>query len=301
MRALITGASGFVGGHLFTHLAEAGDEVFVTDRATGGPDLCDPDGLRELLDEVRPEVIYHLAGQSDVGGSWDHPIETFRANAEGTYHLLLAAQHTGVERVVSVTSADVYGPVPTERLPVTEADQLTPLSPYAASKAAAEMVCVQMHRAHGLGVVRARAFNHLGPGQSTRFVAPALAARIVEAERSGTDVLAVGSLSARRDFTDVRDVVAAYRLLATSGQPGEAYNICSGVDVSIAELAELLLAHARRPLRLETDPALVRPIDLPVVRGDASKLAAATGWAPSIPLDRTLADLLDELRERAAT
>jgi GDP-4-dehydro-6-deoxy-D-mannose reductase len=149
-------------------------------------------------------------------------------------------------------------------------------------------------------VIRVRAFNHLGPGQTDRFVAAALAARIAVNERDGGDRVRVGDLSARRDFTDVRDVVRAYRLLVELGAPGEVYNVCTGRDLAVQELADQMLALATRPMRLEPDPALLRPVEVPVLRGDATKLRAATGWAPSIPIEQTVADLLDDQRARAA-
>ena len=158
------------------------------------------------------------------------------------------------------------------------------------------MVCSQGFLGHGLGVIRARAFNHLGPGQSERFLAPALAARIARNELSGSSVVPVGNLSARRDFTDVRDVVRAYRLLVIDGEPGEAYNVCSGRDVAVSEIAEILLDLAKFPMSLEQDDRLFRPVDLPVQRGENAKLRAATGWAPEIDLADTLTDTLEDAR-----
>ena len=153
----------------------------------------------------------------------------------------------------------------------------------------------------GLPVLRVRAFNHLGPGQTDRFVAPALASRIARAERDGSEVLAVGDLSARRDFTDVRDVVRAYRLLVERGVPGEVYNVCSGVDLAVQDLADRLVGQATVPLRFETDESLLRPVELPVLRGSHDRLTAATGWEPEIPIGRTLTDLLEDWRRRVAT
>jgi GDP-4-dehydro-6-deoxy-D-mannose reductase len=297
VRALVTGAAGFVGRHLVAELTAAGDDVTETDRHTG-LDILDAEGLGALFAEARPEVVYHLAGQADVGGSWSSPVETFRVNAEGTLNVLLAAAEQGVDRVLAVASADVYGVVTEEELPLTEASPLRPTSPYAASKLAADALALQAFLGHGLGVVRVRPFNHLGPGQSEQFVAPAIAARIARAERDGTDTIPVGNLSARRDLTDVRDVVRAYRLLIERGEAGEVYNVCSGVDVSIQTLADLLVGLARRPVRLVTDPDLLRPVDLPVLRGDATRLHAATGWKPEIPIEQTVADLLDDMRQR---
>lgn len=214
--------------------------------------------------------------------------------------MLLAAAEAGAGRVVAVSSADVYGKAAPEEMPLTEESPLRPASPYAASKVAADFLGLQAWLGRGLPVLRVRAFNHLGPGQNDRFVASALASRIARAERDGGEVLAVGNLSARRDYTDVRDVVRAYRLLAVSGEPGEAYNVCSGVDRAVQEVADLLLARARVDLRFETDPDLLRPVDLPVLRGSHAKLTEATGWEPEIPFERTLDDLLADWRDRVA-
>jgi GDP-4-dehydro-6-deoxy-D-mannose reductase len=172
------------------------------------------------------------------------------------------------------------------------------VSPYAASKVAADFLALQAFLGHGLPTVRARAFNHLGPGQTDKFVASALASRVAANEVEGADEVRVGNLSSRRDFTDVRDVVRAYRLLVLHGEPGEAYNVCSGRDVAVQELADRLVAMASVPMLLKTDPALERPVDVPVLRGDNARLRAATGWEPSIPIEQTLADLLDDWRRR---
>ena len=296
MRVLVTGATGFVGRHLVAHLAAAGDEVSISEAA-----LTEPAALEAAFGRCRPETVYHLAAQADIGASFRDPATTLRINVEGTFNVLDAAMRSGARRVVAVSSADVYGNVDAGRLPVDEAAPMRPVTPYGASKAAAEMVCVQAGLGRGLGVIRARAFNHLGPGQSDRFVAAALAARIVTNERSGAEVVRVGNLEARRDFTDVRDVVRAYRLLAATGQPGEAYNVCSGVARPVGELAERLVARARHPMRLETDGDLLRPVEVSEMRGDPSKLGEATGWLPEVPLDRTLDDLLDHWRSRPHT
>lgn len=298
MRALVTGASGFVGRHLVAHLQAEGDDVVGVDRADGGVDVTDLDDVRRVLGDVRPDAVYHLAGWADVGGSWGAPTETFVANAVGTQHVLIACAEHDVARVLAVSSADVYGKVAEAELPLTEDSPLRPVSPYAASKVAADFLALQAHLGHGLPVVRARAFNHLGPGQGDRFVASALASRVARNELEGADEVRVGNLSSRRDFTDVRDVVRAYRLLVRSGVAGEAYNVCSGGDVAVQELADRLVAMASVPMALKTDPSLERPVDVPVLRGDNRRLREATGWEPTIPLERTLEDLLGHWRDR---
>jgi GDP-4-dehydro-6-deoxy-D-mannose reductase len=301
VRALVTGVSGFVGRHLVEHLRAMGDDVEGCDRADGSVEIGDLASVKNVVQRVRPEVVYHLAGWSDVGGSWAAPVEVFRANAEGTLNVLLACAEAGVERVLAVSSADVYGIVREADLPITEEAALRPVTPYAASKVAADYLALQAWLGGGLPVLRARAFNHLGPGQMPRFVAPALAERIARNEIDGGTVVPVGNLTARRDFTDVRDVVRAYRLLVERGEPGEAYNVCSGRAVSVQELAEALLTMARRPMELKPDPELERPVDVPVLLGDYSRLRAATGWAPTIPLEQTLEDLLDDMRGRLSS
>jgi GDP-4-dehydro-6-deoxy-D-mannose reductase len=291
---------GFVGGHLLAHLRASGDDVEVVDRHGEHPvDITDADAVRAAVARSTPDAVYHLAGWADVGGSWKHPVEAFRANAEGTLNVLLACAELGVDRVLSVGSADVYGVVTEAELPLTESSPLRPASPYAASKVAADFLALQAFLGQGLGVIRVRAFNHLGPGQTDRFVAAALAARIAANERDGGSTVRVGDLSARRDFTDVRDVVRAYRLLVELGTPGEVYNVCTGRDLAVQELADRMLALATRPMALEVDPSLLRPVEVPVLRGDASRLRAATGWEPLIPIEQTVSDLLDDQRDRS--
>lgn len=296
MRALVTGATGFVGPHLVDHLRASGDEVVGLDE--GVVEVCDPDAVTTWIGNHRPEVVYHLAGWADVGGSWAQPQQAFRVNAEGTLNVLQAALSAACMRVLVVSSADVYGIVDEAELPITEEHPLRPVSPYAVSKVAADYLGLQAWLGRQLEVVRIRAFNHLGPGQSDRFVAPAIASAIAKNERDGGDEIPVGNLAPRRDITDVRDVVRAYRLLAETGRPGEAYNVCSGADVAISELADRLLAMAKHPMRLVVDAARHRPVDVPVLRGDPAKVAGTTGWTPEIPLEQTLADVLDDWRSR---
>lgn len=296
LRALITGAAGFVGTHLTAHLESCGDEVVGIDRTTG-VDLLDPAAVTRTVHDYRPDAVYHLGGWSDVGASWQAPLATLQVNAEGTLNILQACRDT-VERVLVVSSADIYGKVTLAELPLTEDSPVRPVSPYAASKTAADMVALQAWLGYGLEVMRVRAFNHLGPGQTNRFVAPALAERIAVCEREGREEVTVGNLTPRRDFTDVRDVVRAYRMLITDGEPGEAYNVCSGHDIAIAELGDRFVAMADTPVRLQGDPTLQRPVDVPVLRGDHTKLTKATGWEPDIDLNDSLAEILDEWRVR---
>jgi len=287
-----------VGTWLTAHLAESGDEVVAIDREV---DITDGEAVRATLVDAAPEVVYHLAALTHVGHSWNDPADVLRVNATGTLYVLEAARAAArPPRVLLISSAEVYGAVPEDRLPVTEDAPLAPVTPYAAAKVAAEYLGVQAYLAHGLPVLRVRPFNHVGPGQSNGFVVPALAERIIGARRSGASSILVGNLTPRRDLTDVRDVVRAYRLLADRGVPGEVYNVCSGRDVAIEDVAVRMQRLAGTELRLEPDPSLARPVDVPVVRGDPAKLRAATGWAPEIDLDTTLLDVLEQWSEQAA-
>jgi GDP-4-dehydro-6-deoxy-D-mannose reductase len=298
MRALITGASGFVGRALVSHLLEIGDEVIEHDRVGGGPDLIDRTAMFDLVGEAAPHVIYHLAAQSHVPTSWSDPIGTLRTNVEGTQNVLDAAAEVDVRRVLVVSSAEVYGSVDQDRLPITEEFPLLPRTPYAASKVGADALALQAFLGRGQDVVRLRAFNHIGPGQRTAFVCAGIAHRIARAERDGTTSIEIGALDVRRDFTDVRDVVRAYRLTAEHGAAGEAYNVCSGVDRSIGELAETLIEQAGKSFTLSPIDDLIRTIDTPIVRGDNTKIRAQTGWEPSISITRSLREILNDARER---
>ena len=296
MRAFVTGGHGFVGSWLARHLAAQGDEVVAAGAAV---DVTDGPGLAAAVADARPDAVYHLAALANVSASWKDPATTFEVNATGTLHLLEAARRVEPHpRVLLVCSAEVYGSVGPERLPITEETPLRPVTPYAASKVAAEFLGVQAHLGHGLPVIRVRAFNHVGPSQSGAFVVSDLARRIAEAERDGAKVLRVGNLTPRRDFTDVRDVVRAYRLLVEGAPAGEVYNVCSGRAVAIEELARRLLELAGTDLVLEVDPDLVRPVDVPVLVGEPSRIRATVGWEPTIPLDDTLRAVLDDWRTR---
>jgi GDP-4-dehydro-6-deoxy-D-mannose reductase len=297
MRALVTGSLGFAGTHLRAHLREAGDHVIGLDRDDG--DLTDPETAPRLVGAHRPEVIYHLAGAANVGESWRDPVGTWEANATATLYLLEAARTHDVRRVLIVSSAEVYGTVTEDELPLDEHSPVRPTSPYAASKLAAEQVARQAWLGHGLETIRVRAFNHVGPGQSPGFVAPGLATTIARNELTGDTDIPIGNLTPRRDFTDVRDVARAYRLLMDHGEPGEMYCVCSGRDIAIQELADTLVGMAETSMNLVTDPDRYRPVDIPVLRGCNAKINAATGWSPSFSIADTLGDLLDECRVRA--
>ena len=298
MKVAVTGARGFVGPHFVAHLESCGDEVLSLDRS--GPDsfdVTDPDAVRARFTAAQPEVVYHLAALSHVGDSWKSPGTSFRVNAEGTLNVLRACTEIKTRRVVVVLSSEEYGSVDEGDQPITEDTPLRPVTPYGAAKAAADMLSLQAFLGDGLNVIRVRPFGHTGPGQSPQFVVPALAARIAKAERDDVAEIPVGSLDAVRDLADVRDVVRAYRLVAEHGDPGAVYNVCSGTGVSIQEIADRLLARATRPIALVTDPDLVRPAEASRLVGSNALVRATTGWTPEIPLDQTLADVLDDARQ----
>jgi GDP-4-dehydro-6-deoxy-D-mannose reductase len=309
VRALVTGAGGFVGGHLVRSLVADGVEVFAGS-LDGAPPAGDPAGARWLaLDvtsasslaaavaEARPDAVFHLAGQASVAGSFKDPLGTWDANATGTLRVLEALEPG--TRLVLAGSAEVYGAVPEAEQPIREERPLRPANPYAASKAAAEMACVAAASSRGVEAVIARSFNHTGPGQDPRFALPSFA-RQIAAIRAGRaePVLRVGNLAARRDLLDVRDVVLAYRRLAEAGTPGTAYNVCSGAAQSMRDALDALVEISGAEVRVEVDPERVRPVDLPLLLGDPSRIRAL-GWTPDIPLRSTLADLL-AAEERAA-
>jgi GDP-4-dehydro-6-deoxy-D-mannose reductase len=296
VRSLITGGRGFVGNWLADHLRSLGDQVVAIDQEV---DVTDPSALLAAVSEARPDAIYHLAALTHVGQSWDEPLRVLEVNVIGTGALLAAARECGTDpRILVTSSAEVYGAVTDPgRLPLTEDSPTAPLTPYAASKLAAEALVAQAHLGHAQHVITVRPFNHIGPGQTPNFAVPALAKRIVEAERQGRATIPVGNLTARRDFTDVRDVVRAYRLLIENGRSGTVFNVCSGRDVAIREIADGLLELAGTSLEFETDPTLMRPVEVPVLRGDPGRLIEATGWKPEVPLEETLADVLAYWRE----
>lgn len=297
MRALVTGGNGFVGRWLVSHLEEQGIDVTATGEEV---DVTDEARVREFVGDLAPGLVFHLAGQAHVGRSWETPSRTFDVNALGTLHVLDAARRLDpMPRVLVVSSAEVYGAVSPGDLPLQEDRPLLPLSPYAASKVAAEVVAQQAARGYRLPVVVARPFNHIGPGQAPTFVVAALAKRIVDAQRDGATKIEMGNPEPRRDLTDVRDVVRAYALLVERGEPGEVYNVATGSDVRIGDLADLLVEVAGGGIEIVANAVEARPIDVPVLRGDPSKLRAATGWTPQVPLEQTLRDVLDFFRREA--
>jgi GDP-4-dehydro-6-deoxy-D-mannose reductase len=290
-RVLVTGSAGFVGRHLLDRLAA--DNVTVSELSG---DIRDGAALRTQLAAATPDAIVHLAAASSVASSWRERRETWDVNVTGTLELLLAIEERCPgARVLVVSSAEVYGAVPADHQPIDEGRVLAPASPYGASKAAAE----QAVAATRLDAVIARPFPHIGPGQSETFALPSFAAQIARIERGESEpVLRVGNLEARRDLTDVRDVVDAYVRLLGLAEPAPVYNVARGHAIAIGEALERLLALSQVPIRIEVDPSRLRPSDIALLSGDAARLRADTGWQPTRELDRSLADLLASFRNQ---
>lgn len=297
-RLLVTGATGFVGGHLAAAVRAGvfGPLEFVP--APANWDIRNPAAVRELVASVSPSAVIHLAAQSFVPRSFQAPRETFEVNLLGTLNLLqaLAAEEFS-GRLVYVSSGDVYGKVPDEALPVDEARMPEPRSPYGVSKFAAEQLCLQWHRSEGLDAVVARPFNHVGPGQSPQFVLPALARQVVAiAQGRQPPVIEAGDIDTTRDFSDVRDIVAAYAAMLRAGVPGRTYVVGSGIERRVRDLLEEMCRIEGVSPRVDQDPARMRPAEQRRMAADSGLLRADTGWAPTIPLHQTLIDILKEAR-----
>lgn len=315
-RALITGVTGFVGPHLADFLLRQSDiDIFGTyfvpeqlhtieslqDRLSlYQMNLSDPQNVQAVIDQTQPDYIFHLAAQSNVALSWKEPAQTFDVNVLGTIHLLEAVRRASLDPVIQIAcSSEQYGLVDPEELPVTEETSFHPLSPYAVSRVTIDLMGYQYFKSYGMRTIRTRAFNHTGSGQSDQFVCSRFAKMIAEIEKGLREpVLTVGNLDAIRDFTDVRDVVQAYALSVTHGTAGEAYVIASGVGRSIQEVVDRLLSLSRIPIRIETDPTLLRPSDVPALFGNSTKIKEATGWYPHIRFEKTLEDILNHWRTR---
>ena len=303
--ALVTGATGFCGGNLVTQLLASGYDVVGFDRESRPRadltayvgDITDNARLRAILGKVQPDVIFHLAALTNPRLEYQ---ELHRVNALGTLSLLDAVHQVCPKVLVLITSSSaVYGLVEQADLPIRETQPFRPLNAYAVSKIAQEMVAYTYYARYGLNVIRTRAFNLVGPGQPPSLVCSAFAKQIAEIEAGQAEpVLRVGNLTPQRDFVDVRDGARAYRLIAQHGQPGEVYNVCSEQPVSIQTCLDELLRLTRIPIRVEQDPDRMRPSDIPVSVGDGSLLRRQTGWCPAIPLEQSLADLLDDWRRR---
>jgi GDP-4-dehydro-6-deoxy-D-mannose reductase len=317
MKVLVTGVTGFAGSHLvdFILAKKPGTEITGIQRWRSRTeniehfadkirlvecDLRDASSVRDVLDEERPDWIFHLAAQSFVPTSWTAPTESLVTNIIGQLNIFEAVKKLGIKpRIQLACSSEEYGLVLENELPIRETNPLRPLSPYAVSKVGQDMLGYQYWMSFRIPVVRTRGFNHEGPRRGPVFVCSDFAKQIADIEKGRRPpVVRVGNLEARRDFTDVRDVVRAYWLALEKGEPGEVYNIASGRAWTIREMLDLLLGMSKAKIKIEEDPARMRPSDVPVLLGDASKFRDRTGWTPEIPFERTMTDLLAYWRER---
>lgn len=315
-RVLITGITGFVGSHLADHLLERGgfeiyglyrwrsrmenieqikDKVHLIEG-----DVRDAVSMRHLAEEIKPDWVFHLAAQSYVPMSWKAPVETLSTNIIGETNLFEACRKADCDPIVHIAgSSEEYGLVLPDEVPITEANPLRPLSPYGVSKVAQDLLGYQYFKSYGLKVVRTRAFNHTGPRRGDVFVTSSFAKQIVMIEKGKNEpVIRVGNLDAVRDFTDVRDVARAYTLALEKCEPGEIYNIASGKGIRIGELLDKLVSLSSVNIKIEQDPERMRPSDVELLIGDATKFRKKTGWQPEIPLEQTLRDILDFWRKR---
>jgi GDP-4-dehydro-6-deoxy-D-mannose reductase len=316
VKYLITGITGFAGSHLAEHLLARGDgEVHGTVRwrsrmdnvahlagraSLHQCDIRDALAMSELVGRLRPDRIYHLAAQSFVPMSWVAPTETLTTNVIGQTNLFEAVRSSGcAARIQVACSSEEYGLVLPDETPIKETNPLRPLSPYGVSKVAQDLMGYQYHQSYGLHVVRTRGFNHTGPRRGDVFVTSSFAKQIAEVEKGlRAPVIHVGNLDAVRDFTDVRDTVAAYYLALEKGAPGEVYNVATGKGYRIREMLDVLLSLSKVRVKTESDPARMRPSDVELLVGDSSKLREQTGWQPRYAFRQTMNDLLDYWRAR---
>ncbi len=310
MKHLIIGAAGFVGAYAIRQLHAEG-----TVHATRLPqeqlapdcealctvhdlDIRDAEAVAALLNQIQPDCILHLAAQSSVALSWKQPQLTADINIKGTINLLEAARALqNKPRILLIGSGEEYGALKPDQIPVREETALHPANIYAATKAAAEQVAQLYVRAYGMEIVMVRAFNHFGPDQRPIFVAADFCKQAAEIECGQHEpVIRTGNLSAKRDFTDVRDIVRAYALLMKHGKAGTVYNVGSGTAIAVSEILEMIRTQSSVPFTVETDPARLRPVDVPVIAADISRLQADTGWSPQIPPAQTVSDMLEAAR-----
>ncbi len=317
MKIFITGAGGFVGSHLIRLLSLSPDnEIYALALNEEGvssinlpkkniyvADLLDNTCICKIVDDIRPNFIYHLAGQSSVGSSWGMPAKTYEANIIGTLNILesLRLSYLNNTRVLLIGSSEQYGDITEEHLPLKESFLPRPSNPYAISKYAQELTAQMYAESYDMSIVMTRSFNHIGPGQSPSFVISDWAKQIVEIEKNIKEPqIQTGTLDVKRDFLDVRDVVIAYSTLIEKGEPGEIYNVCSGKSVSIKDLLYQLieLSHCKDQINVITTESKLRKNDCSHILGDYTKLNATTGWSPSYNLKRTLEDVLQYWREK---
>jgi GDP-4-dehydro-6-deoxy-D-mannose reductase len=317
MKALITGGGGFAGSHLGSYLAGLGMEVTLLDRRLRPrpgmrvvrADLRDAAQCENILREVRPQRIYHLAAVSSNVAAMDDPQSAYSVNFTGTLNLLSAWRRVEMDcRLLLVSTSEVHGASPERDMPLHENAALSPSTPYAASKAASEMAALQFFLTWGLPIVVVRPFSHTGPGQTDRFVCSSFARQLAEiaaAPSKRRATISVGNLNLRRDFSDVRDIVRGYHLLLEKGQPGQPYFLCSGRAVSLAAILQTLRECFPTQVDVLVDPKRLRSNETPAIWGDYSKAQQATGWSPTIPLETTLQELAQywasEIKNRQST
>lgn len=307
MSALVTGATGFAGAHLMEALGRSGVDAFGTSLSHPQGDrifqvdLTDFDAVVALLQDLRPETIYHLAAFASPALSHKQPVEAVTSTLTMQINLYQACVNLGLKpRIVLVSTGQIYGMSTDSCLPLTEMSPMDFSSPYSVAKAGQENLA-SMYSKLGLETVIARPFNHIGPGQQPGYLIADLSMQIAKLERVGGGTLRVGNLSSRRDFTDVRDIVRAYVLLAATGKASTPYNVCTGKSRSGQEVLELLLGFSHATISVEQDPDRMRPADIPDLRGDATRIQADTGWRPQIPLEQTLVDTLTYWREQVGS
>ena len=318
LRVLITGITGFVGSHLAEYALERGVEVWGSCRWRSKTenidhmreklnlvecDLRDLSSVQHLVEKAAPDYIVHLAAQSFVASSWHTPAETLHTNSVSQVNLLEAIRPRKADapRFIAIGSSEEYGLVREDEVPITETNPLRPLSPYAVSKVTQDLMGYQYFQSYGMPIIRTRAFNHEGPRRGDGFVTSNFARQIAEIEAGlRPPVIHVGNLEARRDYSDVRDIVRGYWRLLEAGTPGEVYNLCSGRQWAIRDVLEFLLDRSRvRDIKVEVDPNRLRPSDVPLLLGDPSKIKRAVGWEATTPFEQTLDDLLDYWRGRS--
>lgn len=311
MKALIIGAAGFVGSYLIHHLKnDLNWEVLATkmpqetigidDIAIYDLDILDKESIQRLLRELRPDAVLHLAAQSSVGVSWKNPDLTIDVNIKGSIHVLDSIRTLDyTPRVLLIGSGEEYGHILPTETPISEDTVLRPGNIYAATKACQNMLGKIYADAYQMDIVSVRAFNHIGPNQTPIFVVADFCKQVAEIEAGLIPpVIHVGNLSAARDFSDVRDVVRAYGLLLQKGKSGETYNVGSGYAVTIEEILRKILLHSKITIQVEVDEEKLRPVDVPIIEADISKLQARTGWKPEITLDQTIIDVLAYWRNK---
>lgn len=308
-KGLVIGAAGFVGNYLLYEMHAAGMEVFATKlphEKLENPyakvydlDIMDKGAVISLLFEVRPDYIFHLAAQSSVGLAWKNPGLTVDVNIKGSINVMDAVRELYYKpRVLLIGSGEEYGHIKPEETPIVEGNLLRPGNIYAATKACQNMIGSIYAQAYDMELMMVRAFNHIGPGQAPTFVVSDFCKQVAEIEKGLREpVMMVGNLAAKRDFTDVRDVVKAYVKLMEHGVPGETYNVGSGSAKSIQEVLELIISMSEKEIAVQTDPNKIRPVDVPIIEADITKLNKLTGWAPQIPLEQTIRETLDYWRE----